>query len=62
MSLVYEDGEVVGGSALDLAVIAGAMFIILAALWTPVGDGPAAAPQAQAIEQVVVVAHPSHTS
>ncbi len=63
MSLVSEDGEVFGTAALDLAVVAGAMFIILAILWTPAGPlSAAAAPQVQPVEQVVVVAHPDHAS
>ena len=56
------DGEIYGGNVLYGAMIAGAVFIMLAALWTP---APTAAQVAQAgshIEEVVVVAHPHHVS
>lgn len=55
MSPVYADGEVFGGEVLNLAVIAAALFVIAAALWTP--DAPAAArPSASAVQQIVAVA------
>jgi hypothetical protein len=52
------DGEVYGGNVLYGAMIAGAVFIMLAALWAP---APAPAQVAQtdgSIEVIVVVAHP----
>jgi hypothetical protein len=56
------NGEVYGGNVLYGAMIAGAVFLTLAALWTP---APAPAQLAQAavpIEQIVVVAHPHRVS
>jgi hypothetical protein len=61
MSPVYADGEVFGGEVLNLAVIAAALFVILAALWNP--DAPAGAvPSAAAAQQVVAVAPSAHAS
>jgi hypothetical protein len=61
MSPVYADGEVFGGEVLNLAVIAAALFVIVAALWSP--DAPAgAAPSVAAVQQVVAVAPPAHAS
>lgn len=59
---VYEDGEVVGGEVLNLAVVAGALFVILAALWSPGLPTSVLAPQVAPVEQVVVVAHSSHAT
>jgi hypothetical protein len=63
MSLVTQDGEVVGGGMLNAAVIAGTLFIMAAALWSPaVAPVLPAATHGQAVEQVVVVAHATHAS
>jgi hypothetical protein len=61
MFLVSADGEVFGSDILNLAVVAGALGLLLATLWTaaspdlPVAQGPSA-------QQVAVVAHPGHIS
>jgi hypothetical protein len=61
MFLVSADGEVFGSDILNLAVVAGALGLLLATLWTaaspdlPVAQGPST-------QQVVVVAHPGHIS
>jgi hypothetical protein len=62
------DGEVYGGNMLYGAMIAGAVFVMLTALWTPAPAPAQAAENAKApvqvaqvapvIEEVVVVAHP----
>ena len=62
MSLISDDGEIFGSGVLNLAVIAGALFIMLAALWAPAMPTAPAVAQAQPIKQVVLVAHPSHAS
>jgi hypothetical protein len=61
MSPVYADGEVFGGEVLNLAVIAAALFVILAALWTPAVP-EAVAVAANAPQQVVVAAPPAPAS
>ena len=56
------DGEVAGAEALNVAVIAGATLLLLGALWSPAPATSAVVASAQPMEQVVVVAHPSHVS
>jgi hypothetical protein len=60
------DNQVFGETALNLGVVAGAMFLLLASVWTdaapPATAQVAARPAAQAVEQVVVVAHPGRVS
>ena len=56
------NGEVYGGNVLYGAMIAGAVFIILAALWAPAPVPAQVAQSAAPIEQIVVVAHPHHVS
>jgi hypothetical protein len=57
------DGEVAGAEMLNVAVIAGATLLLLGALWSPAPGGrPVETASAQPIEQVVVIAHPSHVS
>lgn len=59
------DNQVYGETALNLAVIGGAVFLLLASIWTAAAPLPNPAMQAfaqPAVEQVVVVAHPSHVS
>lgn len=58
---VYANGEVIGGEIINLAVIAAALFVILAALWSPAAPQPSAAP-AGAAQQVVAVAPVAHAS
>jgi Ca2+/Na+ antiporter len=61
MFLVSADGEVFGANILNLAVVAGALLLLLATLWTSASpDLPVA--QAPSGQQVVVVAHPGHVS
>ncbi|MBV9571786.1 MAG: hypothetical protein JO056_11145 [Alphaproteobacteria bacterium] len=57
------DNQVFGETALNLGVIAGALFLVLASIWTDAAP-PAAAPVSapHAVEQVVVVAHPGRVS
>lgn len=65
MSWLKTDGEVAGVEALNVAVIAGATLLLLGALWSPAApavQAAAAQPVAQAMEQVVVIAHPRHVS
>ena len=57
---VSEDGEVFGGEVLNLSVIAASVFVLLAALWSPAPE--AAQASVEPAEQVVVAAHPGHTS
>jgi hypothetical protein len=61
MSPVYADGEVPGGEVLNLAVIAAAMFVILAAIWQPAAPEAAQAAVHPA-QQVVVAGPPPHAS
>ena len=59
----HAENQVFGEDALNLGLIAGAAFLLLATLWT--GDGqpaPAGQASAQPVEQVVVVAHPKRVS
>jgi len=56
------DGEVYGGNVLYGAMIAGAVFVILAALWAPAPAPAQVAQTATPIEQIVVVAHPGRIS
>lgn len=56
------DGEVAGAEVLNVAVIAGATLLLLGALWSPMPAAPTVEAQAQPMEQVVVIAHPSHVS
>lgn len=56
------DGEVYGGNVLYGAMIAGAVFIMLAALWAPAPAPAQVAQTAASIEEIVVVAHPRHIS
>ena len=56
------NGEVYGGNVLYGAMIAGAVFIMLAALWAPAPAPAQVAQSAAPIEQIVVVAHPGHIS
>jgi len=62
MSWFSDEGEVFGTDALNLAVLAAALFIALAMFWAPAVPPGQAVAQAQPVEQVVVVAHPSHAS
>jgi hypothetical protein len=62
MSWFSDEGEVFGTDVLNLAVVAGALFIVLATLWAPAVPATQAVAQTQPIEQIVVVAHPSHAS
>src|SRR3954463_2523841 len=52
----YRGSAVFGEEALNLGVIAGAAFLLLASLWTSAAPPPAPV-SAQPVEQVVVVAH-----
>jgi hypothetical protein len=61
MSPVYADGEVVGGEVLNLAVIAAALFVIVAALWSPSLPDVATA-SASPVAQVVASVPPAHAS
>ena len=63
-SMVTEraDGEVYGGNLLYGAMIAGTVFVMLAALWAPAPAPAQAAQSASQIEEVVVVAHPGRVS
>lgn len=57
------DNEIFGETALNLGVIAGAMFLLLASVWTDAAAPAKAQMAAQpAVEQVVVVAHPGRVS
>ena len=56
------DGEIYGGNMLYGAMIAGAVFVMLAALWTPAPAPAQVAQMGSQIEDVVVVAHPHHVS
>lgn len=56
------DGEVAGAEVLNVAVIAGATLLLLGALWSPAPVSSVAQAAAQPMEQVVVIAHPSHVS
>lgn len=60
MFLVSADGEVFGTDILNLAVVAGALVLLLATLWTAASPLPVA--QGASTQQVVVVAHPAHVS
>lgn len=57
----YRGSEVYGEEVLNLGVIAGAVFLLLASIWTGAAP-PAAQASIQPNEQVVVVAHPGHIS
>ena len=56
------DGEVAGAEVLNVAVIAGATLLLLGALWSPAPVSAETHAAAQPMEQVVVIAHPSHVS
>lgn len=56
------DGEVAGAEVLNVAVIAGATLLLLGALWSPAPVSAGVQAAAQPMEQVVVIAHPSHVS
>ncbi|MBV8798993.1 MAG: hypothetical protein JOY77_12820 [Alphaproteobacteria bacterium] len=58
----YRGSSFFGEEVLNLGVIAGAVFLLLASLWTGASP-PAAQASAQApAQQVVVAAHPGHVS
>jgi hypothetical protein len=59
----HAENQVFGETVLNLGLIAGAVFLLLATLWT--GAGPPASTvqaSAQPVEQVVVVAHRGRVS
>ena len=53
----YRGSEMFGEGVLNLGVIAGAVFLLLASLWTAATPPAAAQASVQPVEQVVVVAH-----
>jgi hypothetical protein len=60
---VHAENQVFGEDVLNLGLIAGAVFLLLATIWTTASPStPVLQASAQPIEQVVVVAHPSHVS
>jgi hypothetical protein len=60
---VHAENQVFGENVLNLGLIAGAVFLLLATLWTAVSPStPVLQASTQPIEQVVVVAHPGHVS
>jgi hypothetical protein len=59
LSPEYRGSAVFGEEALNLGVIAGAAFLLLASLWTSAVPPAAAQASVQPVEQVVVVAHHS---
>lgn len=58
----YRGSAVFGEEALNLGVIAGAVFLLLASIWSAESPPAAQADAAQPSEQVVVIAHPAHVS
>jgi hypothetical protein len=58
-----EAGEAAGTKVFDVAMIAGAVFLLLGTLWTAAApDITVAQASPAANEQVVVIAHPRHVS
>jgi hypothetical protein len=56
----HAENQVFGETVLNLGLIAGAAFLLLATLWTGASQpAPAVQASAQPLEQVVVVAHHS---
>jgi hypothetical protein len=57
----YRGSEVYGEEVLNLGVIAGAVFLLLASIWTAAAP-PAAQASAQPGKQVVAAVHPHRVS
>ena len=57
----YRGSEVFGEEVLNLGVIAGAVFLLLASIWTAESP-PAAQASVQPAQHVVVAAHPGRVS